>query len=302
MVLERFENFQEGYAINNKVKIHYEIHGSGSRHLCLLSGLGLPGRSWYYLLRKFLAKEEYSILIIDNRGVGHSDIPIRLYYSVKGMAKDAIAVLEKVGWTGDIHLVGHNLGGMIAQWMVALKPNYFASVTLDSTSAGRYFPPTMRFMFGVPLAGLALTYKTRASRVVRLFFAKEFLSTSSDDLQFTTKREELNKFYLDIYNTSGKQSLIGNIQQMLGIFLHYLPKKQSKHIVEQKIPVLVLVGNKDVLVQNWYGELLARRLRGRLQIFKGCGHMIHQVHLDRYVEELAAHFTKAESRNVLSDN
>jgi len=37
------------------------------------------------------------------------------YSSTSGMAEDTITLLEYVGWTGDIHVVGMSMGGMVAQ-------------------------------------------------------------------------------------------------------------------------------------------------------------------------------------------
>jgi hypothetical protein len=37
------------------------------------------------------------------------------FFSTSGMAEDVIVLLEYVGWTEDIHIVGLSLGGMVAQ-------------------------------------------------------------------------------------------------------------------------------------------------------------------------------------------
>lgn len=60
-----------------------------------------------------------SCLIIDNRGVGESDRPLR-WYSTSEMARDAWEVIDHVGWTAEksVHVVGVSMGGMIAQEMV----------------------------------------------------------------------------------------------------------------------------------------------------------------------------------------
>lgn len=66
----------------------------------------------------------HQILVIDNRGVGHSDCPSGLY-TTKGMARDTREVMRFVGWLedgeekgemgeGKVDIVGVSLGGMIA--------------------------------------------------------------------------------------------------------------------------------------------------------------------------------------------
>ena len=70
----------------------------------------------------------YSCLIFDNRGMGESDKPLSRY-STSEMAKDAIEVLDQVGWTSnrELHVVGISMGGMIAQEVVS-STGYFQSI------------------------------------------------------------------------------------------------------------------------------------------------------------------------------
>lgn len=67
----------------------------------------------------------YSVLVLDNRGVGESDRPMRLQsprgrYTTVEMARDVVEVLDHVGWRGEraVHVVGLSMGGMIAQELV----------------------------------------------------------------------------------------------------------------------------------------------------------------------------------------
>jgi pimeloyl-ACP methyl ester carboxylesterase len=43
---------------------------------------------------------------------------------------------EHLGWTKEVHVVGHSMGGMIATRLAALAPHALASLTLVSTTAG----------------------------------------------------------------------------------------------------------------------------------------------------------------------
>ena len=88
---------------------------------------------WKPQVDRFGSDSEYSVLVFDNRGVGHSDTPwgpytyvfLHIFYlyvyiapgRTSGMAEDTIALLDYIGWTDKrgIHVVGISLGGMIAQ-------------------------------------------------------------------------------------------------------------------------------------------------------------------------------------------
>ncbi|KAF2020460.1 alpha/beta-hydrolase, partial [Aaosphaeria arxii CBS 175.79] len=105
------------------IKIAYEIHGRGDRHLVWIMGLGGMGYAWQRQTKDLAhtKADEYSSLILDNRGIGESDKPMQRY-STSEMAKDVVEVLDHVGWTGkrELHIIGISMGGMIAQEMVRL--------------------------------------------------------------------------------------------------------------------------------------------------------------------------------------
>ena len=102
--------------------------------------MGLAGvtASWQRQTRYFGhdRHEQYSVLIMDNRGMGESDKPLARY-TTSEMAKDVIEVLDHIGWTGtrDINLAGISLGGMISQEIACAIPERLASLSLLCTSA-----------------------------------------------------------------------------------------------------------------------------------------------------------------------
>ncbi|KAF2998679.1 glycylpeptide N-tetradecanoyltransferase [Neopestalotiopsis sp. 37M] len=80
--------------------------------------------------------DKYSVLIIDNRGMGGSSKPLSRY-STSEMARDIIEVLDHVGWTESrqVHVCGLSMGGMIAQELGVLIPDRIASLNLLCTAA-----------------------------------------------------------------------------------------------------------------------------------------------------------------------
>jgi pimeloyl-ACP methyl ester carboxylesterase len=84
--------------------------------------------------------DKYSVLVVDNRGMGDSDKPL-MRYSTSDMARDLLEVLEHLGWvsspptTRQLHLAGISLGGMIAQELACLIPEALSSLTLICTAA-----------------------------------------------------------------------------------------------------------------------------------------------------------------------
>lgn len=98
--------------------------------------------------------DKYTVLTIDNRGMGDSDVPL-MRYSTSEMARDAIEVLEHVGWLPQgtlsssssgssaaakeqqrtLHVIGISMGGMIAQELAYLVPGAISTLNLCCTAA-----------------------------------------------------------------------------------------------------------------------------------------------------------------------
>lgn len=102
--------------------------------------MGLAGvtASWQRQTRYFGHDrgDQYSVLIMDNRGMGASDKPLARY-STSEMARDIIEVLDHIGWTAprQVNVAGISLGGMIAQEVACAIPERLASLSLLCTAA-----------------------------------------------------------------------------------------------------------------------------------------------------------------------
>lgn len=94
-----------------------------------LHGLGLEAPTWTPQLEAF--RDRHRCLALDHRGHGKSD---RTYgrYTIRGMADDAVAVLDALG-VARVHLVGLSMGGMIAQELTLAYPDRVRTLAiLDS--------------------------------------------------------------------------------------------------------------------------------------------------------------------------
>ncbi|KAJ2895351.1 hypothetical protein IWW38_002329 [Coemansia aciculifera] len=116
-----------------KCNIYYEVFGTGPRKLFLIMGMVGCTTYWRLQTRYFANHGDYTICVFDNCGSGRSTISAGPY-KVTQLAKDACLVLEHLGWSQDIHMVGVSLGGMIAQEMCLMDCGLgFASVALVDT-------------------------------------------------------------------------------------------------------------------------------------------------------------------------
>jgi aminoacrylate hydrolase len=91
--------------------LSYRVRGDQGPPILFIQGVGVHGDGWGPQLDELSAR--HRCLSFDNRGIGASQ-PLDGPLTVPRMVADAIAVLDAAGWTS-AHVVGHSLGGLVAQ-------------------------------------------------------------------------------------------------------------------------------------------------------------------------------------------
>lgn len=108
--------------------IHYELKGSGLPVL-FIQGVGTTGSAWNP--QSDALSKDFHCLQFDNRGIGQStDRGGQL--SVEKMAEDTRDLLDAIGWHS-AHVVGHSMGGIIAQQLALAAPERVRSLSLLCT-------------------------------------------------------------------------------------------------------------------------------------------------------------------------
>lgn len=92
-----------------RARVQYWKTGSGPA-VILVQGAGVIGEGWRPQIDEL--KDRYTVLWIDNRGIGQSVITSGAL-RIEDMAADVLAVAD-VERLHDFHLVGHSMGGLIA--------------------------------------------------------------------------------------------------------------------------------------------------------------------------------------------
>lgn len=89
---------------------------------------GFPQSSYQYRhVLPMLAKRGYRCIAPDYRGAGASSKPMTDYRK-SSMAADIIALLDHLGMKNPVHVIGHDIGGMIAFAMASRWPERVRSV------------------------------------------------------------------------------------------------------------------------------------------------------------------------------
>ncbi len=108
------------------IKINYFKRGKGEI-LLLIPGMGNGYDAWVPQISYF--RRKMMVLSLDNRGAGESSKP-DYPYTMDMFTNDIHALLNHLNIETQIHLVGHSMGGMIAQSFVLKYPEIVKTLTI----------------------------------------------------------------------------------------------------------------------------------------------------------------------------
>lgn len=124
----------------------------------MIQGVGCLGVTWRPQIDALSPR--FEVAWFDHRGVGQSPRgtgPV----SIEAMAEDSLALLDALGWH-DAHVVGHSMGGVIAQELALRARGRVRSLSLLCTlPRGR---DATRLSAALAWIGLRMQIGTRASR------------------------------------------------------------------------------------------------------------------------------------------
>jgi pimeloyl-ACP methyl ester carboxylesterase len=112
-------------------RLAYDVRGEGPPVL-FIQGTAIHGDGWKPQIDGL--RDRYACLSFDNRGMSRSqpvgDAPI----TVAQLAEDALAIMDAAKWDS-AHVVGHSLGGMIAQELALTARSRVKTLSLLCTFA-----------------------------------------------------------------------------------------------------------------------------------------------------------------------
>jgi 3-oxoadipate enol-lactonase len=242
----------------NGINIHYEVHGEGIP-LVLIAGLGYPLWQWHRMI-PFLAKE-LRVIALDNRGVGETDKPTGPY-SAKLLADDTAAFLEALNIETAV-VMGHSMGGFIAQELTLSYPGKVSKLILSSTNFGgpHHVPVTPEAM--AVLSDMTSDPVTRFKNGLLVSTAPGFADTHPEIIQ-----EWLEWRIANPLNLGGYQA-----QMAIGLGLISEAASFENKLEQIHIPTLILFGEHDKVVPPANAGLLAARIHdSKVVILADAGH------------------------------
>ena len=114
------------------LEIAYERHGDNGEPLIFVHGYTGDRTDWRHQTPEF--SRTHRVLLLDQRGHGASEAPAdRAQYTVPQMADDLEALAAHAGFSR-YHVVGHSMGGAVAQEIALRSPRRLLSLTLVDSS------------------------------------------------------------------------------------------------------------------------------------------------------------------------
>ncbi|KAL3838061.1 hypothetical protein ACJIZ3_022652 [Penstemon smallii] len=273
---------KDGHESNsNGTKIFYRTYGHGPVKVLLIIGLAGTHESWVPQIKGLAGTTipnddespagdrssecgadvaDVEVCAFDNRGMGRSSVPTKKSeYTTRIMAKDAIALMDHLGWK-KAHVFGHSMGAMIACKLAAMVPERILSLALLNVTGGGYecIPKLDRQTLSIAIRFLrAKTPEQRAAVDLDTHYSQEYLEEYVGQM---TRRSILYQEYVKGISATGMQSNYGFDGQINACWTHKLSRTEIESIRAAGFPVSVIHGRHDVIAQLCHAKRLAEKL------------------------------------------
>lgn len=240
------------------VPLYYELAGRGEPVL-FLQGVGVAGNGWRPQVETL--QHRFATLICDNRGLGRS-VPCHGPIRVETMARDALQLLAEVGWDR-AHVVGHSLGGLIAQELALQAPQRVRSLSLMCTFArGRQAARVTPWVLWMTWRTRVGSRRNRRRAFLELLYPPEALMGVDLDQRAAQVADWIGRDLADSPPVLMKQL-----------------RAMSRHDLSARlgelagIPTWILSAAQDRIACPSYGEELSRRIPNSVfEIMPGAAH------------------------------
>lgn len=229
--------------------IHVRQQGDGDLALVFLHYWGGSSRTWDIVASEL--KSRYRIIATDHRGWGESGAPAH-GYALADLADDAAEVIEALNVRRYV-VVGHSMGGKVAQLLASRRPAGLLGLVLVAPS-----PPSPMALTDEQRAAMTATYDSRESIEWVL------------DHVLTAKQlaPELREQVI-------ADSLRGAAQAKAAWPNAAMLEDITADVASIDAPVLVIAGERDQVdrVETLQHELLPRLRGARLHVLPDTGHL-----------------------------
>ena len=253
------------------LSIHAEVHGKAEPALVFLHYWGGTSRTWRQVTAEL--EGQFKTVAYDARGWGKSD-KASTGYKMADLADEALSLVKALGIKQYV-LVGHSMGGKVAQLAASRRPEGLLGLILVAPAqpTPRHNPEEMR-------QGQLHAYDNREN-VLKAIASGRLTARSPSP---------------EILEQIVQDSLSGSREATMAYPMESILEDISPDVAKIKVPTILLAGELDQVdsIERHKTEVLAYLPNADFKIIKGSGHLIpidEPVQLAReianYVSQLA---------------
>lgn len=229
--VDEIQPIKSGKVKVGDVNLYYELYGEGDP-LVLVAGTGISLAPWRIFQVPEFSKH-YRVLIYDHRGLGRSDKP-DVPYSTRLFARDCADLMDALG-IEKAHIMGHSMGGRVAQWIALDRPEKVRSLVLSGTGSGKY-SERLDYPRGVPLDAALEMIEKGYEKYQYDHWGPGFMFSES----FVKEHPDAVKKFQDL--------IVDEVPPLKCYLRHVIARQchETTDVVHNiKAPTLVIVGSKD---------------------------------------------------------
>ena len=232
------------------IDIYYEVKGEGEKWLIFLNGLLADTTSWSQITHRFI--QHYKVLLYDCRGQGRSQKPEGIYY-LEEHEKDLVALMDFLG-IEKASLIGLSSGGAVSLRVACHFPERVEKVV--AAGAYGYVDEILWFKLDAWAEAARISSALRFKVALPLVWGRWFLKENKETLEIFREKAEA-------FPKEAAWSLIEGAK-----YQDIMDELESI-----QAPVLLLVGEEDILTPVRYSVDMGKRLKkAEVELIKKAGH------------------------------
>lgn len=261
----------------NGIQLYYEQLGKGTPLICIM-GITAPGSVWEAHVDCW--QRHFRCIVVDNRGVGQSDMPSGPYTS-EMMAADYAGLMDALQ-IQQAHVVGCSMGSTIVQQLAINYPQKVRSAVMMCSWArcDRYAAGIFEHLKHIKAR---LTPSEFMNYIQLLIFAKPYWDKDESFKQLREAREVAEQATLP--------QPLHALEAQADACIHHDVLNRLHQVA---CPTLVIGGRQDIFTPQWMAdEVIARIPRCEHHFYDDAGHAFHWECIDdfnpRVVRWLTSH-------------
>lgn len=287
--------------LQNGETIAYREREGGVKNVLLIHGNMTSSKHWDLLIDSL--DPSLKVYALDLRGFGESSYH-KPVMSIKDFSDDVKLFVDAIGLK-DFAVIGWSTGGAISMQFAADYPGYCEKLILLASASTRGYPFFGTSPEGLPDVNNRLasyeevqidTGKTIAVQTAYDQKNRGFLKAMWNMLIYTERQPD-EKLYEEYVDDMLTQRNLAEVYHSLNTFnissVHNGLSEGTNQVKDIQIPVLVLRGDRDLVVTQRMAEEIVEDFEGRARFveLKDCGHspLIDDLdQLQRNIEEFLA--------------